>query len=140
MKIEINYREYIDILGQKQVPFSVESDWFAGQCQIRTYSLEELLGSKVRALYQRKKGRDLFDLWLSITNADISCEKILHCFHVFINHVDCHVSKSEFMANMTQKMKDSGFRSDTTALIRPELEFDIDVAWEVVRSELIERI
>ena len=33
----------------------------SGKCEITTYSLNELLGTKLRALYQRKKGRDLFD-------------------------------------------------------------------------------
>jgi len=29
--------------------------------------LEELLGTKLRALYQRRKGRDLFDLAVALT-------------------------------------------------------------------------
>jgi predicted nucleotidyltransferase component of viral defense system len=51
----------------KKHKFSVENQWFSGDCEITTYYLEELLGTKLRALYQRRKGRDLFDLWKALT-------------------------------------------------------------------------
>jgi predicted nucleotidyltransferase component of viral defense system len=140
LKIEINCREHIDILGPAKIPFSVESGWFTGKCEIRTYSLEELLGSKLRALYQRRKGRDLFDLWLALTLTDVSIPRIIKAFHAFMMHVDCHVSAAEFIKNMTTKMKSATFRNDTTALLRQESEFDIDAAWEIVRENLVAKI
>jgi predicted nucleotidyltransferase component of viral defense system len=45
-------------MGQVKVPFRVESQWFTGSCDISTYTLDELIGTKIRALYQRRKGRD----------------------------------------------------------------------------------
>ena len=60
LKIEINCREHFIIYNIEKKPFKVKSNWFSGRCEITTYCLEELLGSKIRALYQRKKGRDLF--------------------------------------------------------------------------------
>lgn len=63
LKIEINTQEHFTILEHQQKLFSVSSDWINGEAEIRTYQLEELLGIKLRALFQRKKGRDLFDLW-----------------------------------------------------------------------------
>ncbi len=140
IKIEINCREHIEVFGLTKVPFSFDSSWFTDECQIRTYSLEELLGSKMRALYQRKKGRDLFDLWLAVTQKDVSFQKVLESFNVFMDHVECKVSSKEFVFNMDAKMKDPAFRNDTTALLRQESEFDIDTAWDVVREYLIEKI
>ena len=32
-------------------PFAVSSRWFEGSCQITSYELDELLGTKLRALY-----------------------------------------------------------------------------------------
>lgn len=140
LKIEINCREHIDLLGQTTVPYAIESGWFSGKCKIRTYALEELLGSKLRALYQRKKGRDLFDLWLTFSQQKIKISKIVKSFHMFMNHVGCQVSSKEFIKNMEAKMIDREFRNDTTALIRQEIQFDIDKAWEIVRLNLIEKI
>lgn len=55
LKIEINCFEHFNELGLVKVPFEVENSWFSGKCEITTYSLNELLGTKLRALYQRKK-------------------------------------------------------------------------------------
>ena len=62
LKVEINTREHFAIHGFIRQSFEVNSRWFRGDCEINTYSLDELLATKLRALYQRSKGRDLFDL------------------------------------------------------------------------------
>jgi predicted nucleotidyltransferase component of viral defense system len=62
LKVETNTREHFSVYGFKEAPFSVTSRWFEGSCNIHGYDLDELLGTKLRALYQRKAGRDLFDL------------------------------------------------------------------------------
>lgn len=61
VKIEINTREHFSLLGYHSQEYAVNNAWFTGQAQVKTFSIEELLGTKFRALYQRKKGRDLFD-------------------------------------------------------------------------------
>jgi predicted nucleotidyltransferase component of viral defense system len=71
LKVEINSREHFSVLGFERRQFSVGSRWFSGNATILTYQLDELLGTKVRALYQRKKGRDLFDLWKAFTYTEI---------------------------------------------------------------------
>ena len=55
LKVEINSREHFTIYGTQRVPFTVTSRWFNGSCDIHSYELAELLGTKMRALYQRKK-------------------------------------------------------------------------------------
>jgi len=66
LKIEINCREHFTVLGWERIPFEVKSSWFNGECRLTTYRVEELLGTKLRALYQRSKGRDLYDLWKAL--------------------------------------------------------------------------
>ncbi len=61
LKIEINTREHFNVLRLKKIACKVENSWFSGECMLTGYELEELLGTKLRALYQRRKGRDLFD-------------------------------------------------------------------------------
>lgn len=62
LKIEINSREHFTELGLVRVPFEVDNQWFRGQADVASFAVDELLGTKLRALYQRRKGRDLFDL------------------------------------------------------------------------------
>ncbi len=67
LKIEINTREHFSVLGFDHQHLEVHNPWWAGQTDVTTFAMDELLGTKLRALYQRKKGRDLFDLWLAIS-------------------------------------------------------------------------
>lgn len=60
LKIELSMRESVPILGlfEKNIP-SPDAD---SPIKVKTYSINELLSTKIRALYDRKKGRDIFDL------------------------------------------------------------------------------
>jgi hypothetical protein len=62
MKVEINTREHFTSHGYVTRRMNVANPWFSGHADVTTFSLPELLGTKLRALYQRKKGRDLYDL------------------------------------------------------------------------------
>ena len=63
LKVEINSKEHFSVFPMVKVPFAVNSSWFKGACEVLTYELGELAGTKLRAVYQRRKGHDLFDLW-----------------------------------------------------------------------------
>jgi predicted nucleotidyltransferase component of viral defense system len=84
LKVEINSREHFSELGLVGVPFRVESRWFAGEAAVTTYEPNELLATKLRALYQRKKGRDLFDLWLALERGFVEPSELLRCFHRYM--------------------------------------------------------
>ena len=70
------------VLGVQRKPFSLESPWGTAHRDIATFCLEELLGTKMRALYQRRKGRDLFDLWLGLTEGGADPHGIVECFRL----------------------------------------------------------
>jgi predicted nucleotidyltransferase component of viral defense system len=44
-----------------------------------------MMATKTRALYQRSKGRDLFDLWLVLTYEDASPEEIVAGLRHYMN-------------------------------------------------------
>ena len=71
LKVETNTREHFALYGLRKAPFKVASRWFEGACDIQTYELDELLGTKLRALYQRKQARDLFDLEIALTRLPV---------------------------------------------------------------------
>lgn len=85
LKIEINSREHFTIYGMQRVPFTVTSRWFEGSCKIQTYQLDELLGTKMRALYQRKKGRDLFDLAVALRKTSVDAKRIVAAFSAYMS-------------------------------------------------------
>ena len=131
VKIEINTREHFHLLGFRKEAFSVESPWFRGSANITTFELEELLATKMRALYQRKKGRDLFDLYYACTHLDPDIEKIVHCFREYIvREGKTPPTAREFEMNLTEKMKDAEFSGDIEALLRPDVEYDQELAYQ----------
>lgn len=141
LKIEINCREHFTVLGLQQVPFKVQNGWFNGECMINTYYIEELLGTKLRALYQRRKGRDLFDLDLALTKLDIDISKLIQCYKEYINFSDGVSPTSKmFVINMEEKMKDDEFRNDIFTILRPEVEYDNDLAYKKISEEIIQKI
>lgn len=142
LKVEANTREHFTVHGLAQFPFEVKSSWFEGRCNLTTYHLEELLGTKLRALYQRRKGRDLYDMYTALTQKpDLDLDVLLHCYREYMSFsVEKPPTQKEFILNMEAKMKDSEFLGDIKALIRPELLYDAQEAYELVRARLIERI
>jgi len=142
LKVETNCREHFTVLGYAPFPFQVASSWFTGSCNITTYRLEELLGSKLRALYQRRKGRDLYDLYKALMQVpDINKGALLQCYHTYMDFVvDEPPTQKVYLQNMEAKMQDDEFTGDTAALIRPTETYDQMTAFELVRSELLEQI
>ena len=142
LKLEINCYEHFNVLGMQHVPFSVENKWFKGQCQLTTYALEELLGTKLRALYQRKKGRDLFDLYVALNNASFDIDKVIQCYKRYMEFVvDKAPTYKQFIQNMELKMQDPEFLNDTQVLLCAGAStFDPQTAYELVREKLIDRL
>ncbi len=137
MKVEINTREHFSVLGYRQEPFSVGSRWFSGSCTLRTYELEELLGSKLRALYQRRKGRDLFDLWLGLTLGKGNAIAIMKTFRKYLESEGSSVSRAEFRQNLMRKMQRPSFLSDTDTILRPTIAYNPHTAFQVVDEKLL---
>lgn len=142
LKVEANTREHFNILGYQQFPFEVKSSWFSGNCNLTTFNLEELLGTKLRALYQRRKGRDLYDLFIALLQkTNLDKDAVLHAYKAYMAFsVEQPPSKREFILNMQSKMNDPEFLGDTTALLRPTMLYNPEEAFELVKVELIERI
>jgi predicted nucleotidyltransferase component of viral defense system len=132
----------VNVFGLLQYPFEMKSSWFEGSCNLTTYRLEELLGTKLRALYQRKKGRDLFDLFLALTQKpDLDKDALLNSYHKYIKFsVEKPPTRREFMLNMEAKMKNSEFLGDTTALLRPYVPYNPRDAYALVSMQLIEHV
>lgn len=141
LKIEINCREHFSVLGYTTKTFNVNSGWFNGTCNIQTYQLEEMLGTKVRALYQLRKGRDLYDLYKGLTLADLNVGQVISCYHEYMNFVvENPPTQKQFLQNLELKMKDREFLDDTVSLLRVNEKYNLNLAYELIKNEIIKRI
>ena len=139
IKIEINCQEHLNVLGLATVPFKVQNPWFAGNCGIVTYTMDELIGSKIRALYQRKKGRDLFDIYYAHTSDKLDIDKTIFCYRKFMEQSVTHVpSAKQYMENLSGKMSDISFCADMEPLLRPSIKYNINEAYKVFLKHFAE--
>lgn len=137
LKVEINTREHFSVLGFTEVPLTVESRWFSGTASVKTYELEELLGTKLRALYQRKKGRDLFDLWIASRHQKLDSNRVAQCFLEYLRRDGQSVSRAEFEQNLHRKADDPSFTGDLRALLVPGTHWNLEDALRFVFDELL---
>lgn len=141
LKIEINCFEHFTEMGFVKHPFLVENQWFSGSCEITTYRLAELLGTKLRALYQRKKGRDLLDLYLALSQTDVNTNDIIRCYKKYIGFsVQKPPTYKQFVLNMEEKMNNRDFLTDSQLLLRPDIVYNPHQAYELVKSKLIHKL
>jgi predicted nucleotidyltransferase component of viral defense system len=135
VKVEINIAEIDSRFPRIVIPMSVDSPWWRGDAEIVTFSLEELTGTKLRALCQRSKGRDLFDLWLVLTGLDPDDEKIASSFHHYMG--SAAFTFPELSLNLSAKLADRDFSADLTQLVAnaPEV-YDSGEAADLVMERL----
>jgi predicted nucleotidyltransferase component of viral defense system len=140
LKIEINTIEFFTLYGYQDHPYKINSPWFAGQANIRSYQLEELMGTKLRALYQRTKGRDLFDLWFGITKLNMDCQKVVEAFHQYNMKNQVSISRAGFEKNLVPKMEQLEFTGDVKALLSDDITWDPTRAYSSVMDSLVSKL
>ncbi|QAU23160.1 nucleotidyl transferase AbiEii/AbiGii toxin family protein [Dyella sp. M7H15-1] len=142
LKVEINTREHGNLFGIRQYPFSVENDWYQGQAEIVSFEPEELFGTKLRALLQRRKNRDLFDLAQGLDQLGMDAAKLVACFDHYLALEDASITRAEAEQRMLQKLTRS-LTEDIAPLLPAGVRFDdADAlrAFERVWVELVSRL
>lgn len=137
LKIEINTREHFCAFEFKSIPFSVQSRWFDGAADILTYELDELLATKMRALYQRKKGRDLFDLDAGLSKEATNSSRIVEAFYTYLEQEEGFVTRAMFERNLSLKLRDPRFSADINPLLSDGIEWDMANAAQAAYERLL---
>ena len=121
IKIEINAREHLSLDPPVSLPFTMENPWFSGEAMIPTYSREEMLATKLRALLQRNKGRDLYDLNYALeVFEDLDIRRVIDMFGKYLEASERSISKAEAQLRMFQKYNDSPLLADIHPLLPTE--------------------
>lgn len=142
LKVEINTREHAVLFGYRRYPFEVVNDWFAARTEIVSFEPEELFGTKLRALLQRRKNRDLFDLHHGLTQLGLDREKVVTCLNHYLVLEDHPISRAEAEERMLKKLTRS-LTEDIEPLLPVGVRFDETVAIDAfndVWSTLIARL
>jgi predicted nucleotidyltransferase component of viral defense system len=138
IKIEVNTHERSPALPLTERPHRVDSSWWSGEANVRTFQPAELMATKIRALYQRSKGRDLFDLWLALERLHLEPSEILAAFGPYRPDGLTALKSRE---NLARKLVDPLFRTDLDPLVIywPD-DYDIHTAGALISDRLLDRL
>lgn len=118
LKIEINTREIEAYAGPQSIPYRVENPWFTGEAEIATFSREEMLATKLRALLQRNKGRDLIDLSHALAVFDdLDPARVIEFLLRYLDGAQITIPRAEAERRMFQKLVNPGFLADVRPLL-----------------------
>ncbi len=139
VKVEVNTYETSPARPLELLPFAIDTAWFRGSAVVQTYSACELVATKIRALYQRRKGRDLFDLWVALSELRLDPREVVE---VFAPYRPAGFSSVLAERNLREKLANDGFRRDLDPLLASSArdDYDIDLAGEMVIREILRRL
>jgi len=134
IKVELNTCERSPARPIVTRELAIDSPWFQAQAAVPTFAIEELIATKIRALFQRKKGRDLFDLWLAVEEMGVAPAAIAASFDPY-RPEGWTVARA--LANLKAKLDDRQFTTDLDPLVVDSPEgYTISAAAEIVDAIL----
>jgi predicted nucleotidyltransferase component of viral defense system len=142
LKVEMNTREHESLYGIRQYPFVVNSRWYQSETSISSFEPEELFGTKLRALLQRRKNRDLFDLNEGLRQLSMDPDRLVASFTHYLTIEGNSITRAMAEQRMLEKLGGS-LTDDVTPLLPAGIRFDDHdaiAAFGTVWNELIARI
>ncbi|MGB6450962.1 MAG: nucleotidyl transferase AbiEii/AbiGii toxin family protein [Steroidobacteraceae bacterium] len=144
IEVEANVTERIPHFPVQRLPFAVEFRGAKLGAELVSYNINEMLATKMRALFQRKKGRDLFDLYWALSAQSalpVSVAEVLEAFDHYMQREGEPVAREKFIAHLRECLADrAGFCTDLVSFLRRDLTYDPHVAGAFVESKLLARI
>ncbi len=106
---------------------------------VNGFEIHEMLGTKMRALFQRRRGRDLFDLYWALTEAGtpVNPAEIIELFLYYLQQEGTVATRDEFIGLLQSHLNDRGFLTDMNALLRTGIAYDPIAAGDYVIGSLL---
>lgn len=118
LKVEINTREIEAFDPPQAMALRIDNPWFAGEAAIPTFSREEMLATKLRALLQRDKGRDLYDLSHALEAFDaLNIDRVALLFGRYLGLAGQSISRAQAEERMFAKLANPRFLLDMKPLL-----------------------
>lgn len=124
--VEANVTERQPHRSVIKIPFEFPFREVAIRTQVSGSDIHEMLGTKMRALFQRRRGRDLFDLYwaLKLAKPAVAPAKIIESFQHYLKLEGSGAGRAEFISLLDAHLADRGFCSDMNPLLRLGITYD----------------
>ncbi|MDR1033327.1 MAG: nucleotidyl transferase AbiEii/AbiGii toxin family protein [Bifidobacteriaceae bacterium] len=121
IKIDIDSYDKRPKLPTNVTGFTLPTLGLSDTSNVRVLGLAELLATKVRALYSRAKGRDLFDLWVGLEELNVNPRDIVDAFAHY--RPETYTSRLAIM-NLQNKLKNNNYLHNLDGLLSPDIVYD----------------
>ena len=137
--VEANVTERKSFRPIAEFPFSYPFRGQHIQATLNGFEIHEMLGTKMRALFQRKRGRDLFDLYWALTESAtaVNPAEIIASFQYYMKQEGSKAGSAEFVRILQEHLQDAGFLSDMKPLLRTGVTYDAAIAGDFVIRHLL---
>jgi predicted nucleotidyltransferase component of viral defense system len=137
--VEANATERTPYRPVEKLPFSYPFREQNDSVTLNGFEIHEMLGTKMRALFQRKRGRDLFDLYWALTESQVPVNpaEIIDSFQYYMRQEGTIAWRIEFVGILKSHLRDRGFLTDMDALLRTGLSYDPLAAGDYVINNLL---
>lgn len=141
LKVETNVSERSSCFPMVPVNFSFpDESGKLSQCDVMSFDIDEMLGTKMRALLQREQGRDLFDLFWAWTLSKenktayaVQPDRVAHAFAHYMSAEGSHFTADHFIEQLKLRVAKEKFRQDVKSMLSSSFgEYNIDHACEEV--------
>jgi len=143
IKVEVNLNESASLYPLVSVELDIlDEDGDVVRAAARSYDINEMMGTKTRALMQREQGRDLYDLFhawqlseAGTTPYAVDGRKAMEAFVWYLEKEGMQLGTVEANTLLDVRLRKEAFRRDMDTLLRPGLpKFDVDEASTVIRK------
>ncbi|HYH83556.1 MAG TPA: nucleotidyl transferase AbiEii/AbiGii toxin family protein [Longimicrobium sp.] len=151
LKIEVNVTEREPVFDLVKIPYAPPLEDRADPVLLVSYDVDEMLGTKMRALRQREHGRDLFDLahaWHHCTGTAsagrsagdevprvmITPSRVAHAFTEYMRREGTIATCDDYSDDLARKLTLARFRADLTDVLATDVAYDVDAAAAVLRD------
>lgn len=137
--VEANVTERKPHRAVVEMPFDFPFRDKTVETRVKGFDIHEMLGTKMRAMFQRKRGRDLFDLYWALTKSPtpIDPAAIIASFEHYLKQEGTKAGRAEFIGILDGHLKDRGFCSDMQPLLRTDIAYDPQAAGKYVKTHLL---
>lgn len=135
VKVEVNTSDPIGHMPLTRIAHAARiGRWWSGSAQILTFEAPALIGSKFRALAQRRKGRDLSDIWLARRELPIGDDALAEAAWWYTFQRE-GITPRELAVRLRSALADPSFVNDLDALtLTPYAGFSaLDYGRELIR-------
>lgn len=127
LKVEVNTNEPASLYPRVTVDIDVPDN--AGGVRalpVPSYDLDEMLGTKLRALFQREHGRDLFDLWWAwqassdgTARTTVNPQRVGEAFRFYLDREGSRrFTAADAQAELARRMRSQKFLNDMNGYLR----------------------